>query len=314
VRGGEVEESTPIVVERVTKQYAGHLAVQDLSFSVPRGSVFGLIGPNGAGKTTTIRMMMNIVRPDSGVIRIFGEEWRRATSRLIGYVPEERGLYRRMRVIDQLVFFGELKGVPRTAARLGAQRWMERLGLAGLGRRRLEELSKGQQQQVQLISSLLHDPLLVILDEPFAGLDPVNAAMLRDLVRELQQEGKTLVVSTHIMEHAERLCDEILLIDRSRCVLQGPVTELKKRFSKKRLVLHGKGSLEALRAVSGVRCLESRDGVIEVELDKECGIAAFVRCASDVFELESVTSQEASLEDIFLAVVRARGAEGRLGV
>jgi ABC-2 type transport system ATP-binding protein len=191
---------------------------------------------------------------------------------------------------------------------------MERLGLAGLGRRRLEELSKGQQQQVQLISSLLHDPLLVILDEPFAGLDPVNAAMLRDLVRELQQEGKTLVVSTHIMEHAERLCDEILLIDRSRCVLQGSVTELKRRFSKKRLVLHGKGSLEALRAVSGVRCLESRDGVIEVELDKECGIAAFVRCASDVFELESVTSQEASLEDIFLAVVRAGGAEGRLGV
>src|SRR6267378_3917741 len=206
--------SEPVIVDRVTKRFAGHTAVDALSLSVPSGIIYGLLGPNGAGKTTTLRMIMDIYEPDSGSVRLFGQiGGGRTHSARIGYLPEERGLYPRMRVLDVLVFLAEAKGVSRRAARVKALEWLQRLGLADWRMRKVSDLSKGMQQKVQFISTVLHDPELVILDEPFSGLDPVNSQVLRDTVVEYRRQGKTVLFSTHIMEHAEKLCDRLIFAD-----------------------------------------------------------------------------------------------------
>ncbi|PYO63981.1 MAG: ABC transporter, partial [Gemmatimonadetes bacterium] len=191
---------TPILsLDRVSKRFAGHTAVDELSLSIPQGVIYGLLGPNGAGKTTTIRMVMDILRPDGGAVRLFGEPGGgRAHSERIGYLPEERGLYRKMRVLDVLVFLGEMKGIDRRGARQRAGEWLERLGLAQWRLRRVDELSKGMQQKVQFISTVLHDPDLLVLDEPFSGLDPVNTQVMKDTVLDLRRRGKTILFSTHI--------------------------------------------------------------------------------------------------------------------
>src|SRR5881227_195293 len=196
---------TPILIlDRVSKRFAGHTAVDELSLSVPSGVIYGLLGPNGAGKTTTLRMIMDILEPDGGTVRVFGEPGGgRAHAERIGYLPEERGLYRKMRVLDVLVFLGEMKGTDRRRARERAGEWLERLGLADWRLRRVDELSKGMQQKVQFISTILHEPALVVLDEAFAGLDPVNAQVMKDTVLELRARGATILFSTHIMEQAE---------------------------------------------------------------------------------------------------------------
>ncbi len=209
--------SPVVVLDRVTKRFVGHTAVDGLSLSVPSGVIYKLLGPNGAGKTTSIRMIMDIIEPDEGEVRLFGE--RRAVrdhAARIGYLPEERGLYPRMRVLDALVFLAEVKGVARRVARSRALEWLDRLGLGDWRLRRVNELSKGMQQKVQFIATMLHDPDLVILDEPFSGLDPVNTQVLKDTVVELRRRGKTIVFSTHIMEQAEKLCDELCIIARGR--------------------------------------------------------------------------------------------------
>jgi ABC-2 type transport system ATP-binding protein len=219
-----------LTVDRVTKRFAGHTAVDALSLDVPSGVIYGLLGPNGAGKTTTIRMVMNILIPDEGTIRLFGEEGTgHDFSARIGFLPEERGLYPKMRVLDVLVFLAEAKGVERHAARGRAVEWLERLGLGDWRMRKVADLSKGMQQKVQFISALLHEPDLIVLDEPFAGLDPVNTGVLKDTVLDLRRRGKTIVFSTHIMEHAEKLCDQLCIIARGRKLIEGSVAEVKQR-------------------------------------------------------------------------------------
>src|SRR6266513_4141965 len=215
---------TPILIlARVSKRVASPIAVDELSLSVPSGVIYGLLGPNGAGKTTTIRMIMDILEPDDGAVRIFGEPGGgRTHSGRIGYLPEERGLYRKMRVLDVLVFLGEMKGVDRRRARQRADKWLERLGLAQWRLRRVDELSKGMQQKVQFISTMLHEPDLMILDEPFSGLDPVNAQVMKDVVLELRARGATILFSTHIMEQAEKLCEHVCIIAGGRKLLDGP--------------------------------------------------------------------------------------------
>src|SRR2546426_2637934 len=214
--------SEPVVVDRVTKRFAGHTAVNALSLSVPSGIIYGLLGPNGAGKTTTLRMIMDIYEPDEGSVRLFGQVGGgRTHSARIGYLPEERGLYPRMRVVDVLVFLAEAKGMSRRAARIKALDWLERLGLIDWRLRKVSDLSKGMQQKVQFVSTILHDPELVILDEPFTGLDPINTNLLKEVVQELKRRHKTIIFSTHLMEQAEELCDEICLINRGRRVLGG---------------------------------------------------------------------------------------------
>jgi ABC-2 type transport system ATP-binding protein len=222
-----------IEIRNVVKRYEGHVAVRDLSLRVPRGTVYGLLGPNGAGKTTTIRMLMNIIAPDAGEIRVLGGPSNDAaiTDR-VGYLPEERGLYRKMRVRDVLVFLGRLKGVPRRALPARVDAWLERFQLRGhggadWGASRVDELSRGMQQKVQFIGALLHEPELVILDEPFSGLDPVNAQALKDTVLDLRRQGRTVIFSTHVMENAERMCDAVCIISRGEKVLDGAVSDVR---------------------------------------------------------------------------------------
>ncbi|MBI2073597.1 MAG: ATP-binding cassette domain-containing protein [Gemmatimonadetes bacterium] len=219
-----------VVVEAVTKRFAGHTAVRGLSLAVAPGAVYGLLGPNGAGKTTTMRMIMNIIAPDEGRVRLFGEPWnRRNLSARIGYLPEERGLYKKMKVLEVLVFLAETKGIARRTAKQRAAEWLERLGLADWSLKKVDDLSKGMQQKVQFISTVLHDPTLLILDEPFAGLDPVNSQIMKDTVLELARKGATVLFSTHIMEHAEKLCDSVCIIARGEKVVDGPLAEVKRR-------------------------------------------------------------------------------------
>ena len=225
--------STPVVdIQNIVKRFAGHTAVRKVSWRVPRGVVYGLLGPNGAGKTTTIRMMLNIIAPDEGRISIFGlpNSAPGVTDR-IGYLPEERGLYKKMQVRRLLRFLAELKGVSRKVADLRIDQWMERLGLRtpekDWGLAKVDDLSRGMQQKVQFIGTLLHEPALVVLDEPFSGLDPINAQALKDTVVELRRNGKTVIFSTHLMDNAERLCDAVCIIARGEVVLDGALGDVK---------------------------------------------------------------------------------------
>ena len=231
--------SAPVVeVKNVTKRYGSYTAVKDLSLAVPRGAVYGLLGPNGAGKTTTIRMIMSIILPDEGQLALFGSgDTGKDLSHRIGYLPEERGLYRKMKVLDLLVFLAEIKGVDRNTARRGAHEWLERLGLADWGLKKADDLSKGMQQKVQFISTVLHKPELLILDEPFAGLDPVNSQVIKDTVVDLAGAGTTILFSTHIMEHAEKLCSNVCIIARGTKVVDGPLTEVKRRHGGSHLIV-----------------------------------------------------------------------------
>jgi ABC-2 type transport system ATP-binding protein len=248
-----------VVVDRVTKRFAGHTAVDNLSLSVPSGVIYGLLGPNGAGKTTTIRMIMGIYEPDAGTVRLFGQAGGgRGHAERIGYLPEERGLYPRMRVLDVLVFLAEAKGVDRRSARAKATEWLERLGLADWRLRKVSELSKGMQQKVQFISTILHEPDLVILDEPFSGLDPVNAQVLRDTVVDWRRRGKTILFSTHIMEHAEKLCDQLCIIARGKKLVDGLLSTVKQTHGGKHVAVAFDGAAGAAASVLADRRLVAK--------------------------------------------------------
>ena len=222
-------------IRGVQKRYAEHVAVRDLSLAVPAGTVYGLLGPNGAGKTTTIRMILNVIAPDTGTITLLGKpNTDPSVLDRLGYLPEERGLYKKMRVRDVLRFLAELKGVARKDADRRIDEWLERMTLRTAdkdwGKSKVDELSRGMQQKVQFIGTLLHDPELVILDEPFSGLDPINAQALKDTVVELRRRGKTVIFSTHLMDNAERLCDAVCIIARGQKVLDGSVAAVKERL------------------------------------------------------------------------------------
>ena len=248
-----------VVVENVTKRFAGHTAVDSLSLSVSPGIIYGLLGPNGAGKTTTLRMIMDIYEPDAGAVRLFDTVGGgRTHSARIGYLPEERGLYPRMRVLDVLVFLAEAKGVSRRSARAKALEWLDRLGLADWRLRKVSDLSKGMQQKVQFISTILHDPELVILDEPFSGLDPVNSQVLRDTVVDYRRRGKTVLFSTHIMEHAEKLCDRLCIIARGKKLVDGTLTEMKQAHGGKHVIIAFDGSPGGAAPIFADRRLVSR--------------------------------------------------------
>ena len=251
--------SDPVVVDRVTKRFAGHTAVDTLSLSVPSGIIYGLLGPNGAGKTTTIRMIMDIYEPDEGVVRLFNDvAGGRTHSARIGYLPEERGLYPKMRVLDVLVFLAETKGVARRAARARALEWLDRLGLADWRLRKVSDLSKGMQQKVQFISAMLHDPELVVLDEPFSALDPVNRQVLLDTVIDFRRRGKTVLFSTHIMEHAEQLCDRLCIIARGKKLIDGTLADIKRTRGGKHIVIAFDGSQGAAQQIFGDRRLVAK--------------------------------------------------------
>ncbi len=316
---------TPILVlDRVTKRFAGHTAVDGLSLSVSPGAIYGLLGPNGAGKTTTIRMIMDIIEPDEGTVRLFGERGGgRAHSARIGYLPEERGLYRRMRVLDVIVFLAEMKGVERRAARAKATRWLERLGLEQWRLRRIDELSKGMQQKVQFISTILHEPELVILDEPFAGLDPVNAQVLKDAVLELTRRGGTVLFSTHIMEQAEKLCDELCIIARGRRLVEGPLADIKRTRGGQHLIVGfdgGTGAGGAAGAAAEVfadkRVVKQADDYghyAELELEPGADPQEILhRLVASGARLSRFELQEPSLNKIFIDLVGPEAARAEV--
>jgi len=236
-----MSDAPTLVLEHVTKKFGDFTAVDDLSVQVHRGRVFGLIGPNGAGKTTTIRMIVNITVPDSGRVALFGQPMSTALQDRIGYLPEERGLYKRMKVGEQLRFFAELKDLRGQEADARIDHWLAKLELKDWKEKRTKELSKGMQQKVQFITSVIHDPDLLILDEPFSGLDPVNVEIMKDTILELKQANKTIILSTHQMEIAEKLCDDVCMINRSRKVLHGTLRDIRRSFSRNAVALRFEG-------------------------------------------------------------------------
>ncbi len=254
VAEGAPEEDTAmqaIDVEHVTKSYAGRVVVDDVSLSVEQGEIFGLIGPNGAGKTTTIRMMMDIIKPDSGQVMVLGKSLNETTKNRLGYLPEERGLYKRLRVMDSIFYLASLKGQVRSKAEARANELLSQTGMLANKNKKIDELSKGMGQIIQFIVTIVHDPDLVILDEPFSGLDPVNTEILKTIVVGLRDRGKTVVLSTHQMNQVEELCDRVLMIDKGRSVLYGTLRDIKAKFRGNSLLVECEGDLPPLSGISG---------------------------------------------------------------
>jgi ABC-2 type transport system ATP-binding protein len=303
----------------VEKRYGDFVAVAGLSLAVPSGVIFGLLGPNGSGKTTTLRMIMDILAPDSGEILLFGRRRQAGDLQRMGYLPEERGLYRKMTVIDQLLFLAEIHGLKRRQALPVIETWLERVELAGWGRKKVEELSKGMQQKVQLIGTVLHEPEILVLDEPFSGLDPINQGLFKELLVEYRKQGRTILFSTHGMEQAEKLCDHIGLISHGRLVLCGDLREIKRQAggNSYRLVAPATaGDLERVRALPEVEVAMPSD--VHDPLDAVAPLNAGVRLllkpgASpsellrrllQFLEVREFSSEEPDLEDIFVKAVR----------
>ncbi len=301
---------TAIELSHVRKAFGRFTAVDDLSLSVPRGAMFGLLGPNGAGKTTTIRMIMNITAPDSGEIRILGHPMDRQTQNRIGYLPEERGLYRKMKVIDHLYFLAAIKEVGRETAKERIAGWLDKMDLRPWVNKKIDELSKGMQQKVQFIATIVHDPDILILDEPFSGLDPLNVAFMRDYFLDFRQRGKTIIFCTHVLEQAEKLCDEICLMAKSKKILEGGLRDLKRRNSTGLLRISASASLADVAGAPGrglreglERRLHRRPGARESR-QKE-----FLKHALDAFTVESFSQKEPDLEEIYIDAVRTAGLE-----
>ena len=258
-----------VSLQGIGKVFGTHRAVDGLSFDVPAGSVFGLLGRNGAGKTTTIRMIMDIIRPDEGQVYVLGKPMENGTKDRIGFLPEERGLYRKAKVLDMLEFQGAIQGLSRAQARREALPWLERVELSEWKDKKVEELSKGMQQKVQLIATILHRPELLILDEPFSGMDPVNQNLFKDMMLELNREGTTIILSTHVMESAEKLCKEIALIDHGKAVLNGSLASIKRKFGKNAVQIEYEGDGSFLAGLAGVQRVDDYGQYVEVLLEEQ---------------------------------------------
>lgn len=299
-----MNDSATVVLDHITKSFGEFTAVSDLSLAVRAGRIYGLLGPNGAGKTTTIRMIVNITAPDSGRITVFGQQITPELQDRIGYLPEERGLYKKMKVGDQLKFFAELKSVPGKEAERRADRWLARLKLTEWKGKKSSELSKGMQQKVQFITTIIHEPDLLILDEPFSGLDPVNVELLKEIVLELKAAGKTIIFSTHQMEVAEKICDDICLINRSRKVLEGSIREVKRAFSCNAVALRLEGGDDVLRDRSLVSKIERHSDGVEVLLAEGTNAQALLKQLIEAgAKIERFEMIEPSLNDIFIEKV-----------
>jgi len=308
---------TIVMLDKVTKSYAGHTAVRELELKIPRGAIYGLLGPNGAGKTTTIRMIMNIIVPDSGVVEIFGKRQNgREIAHRVGYLPEERGLYKKMKVLELLVFLGQIKGVDQTTAKRKAGEWLDRLGLGDWGEKKVDDLSKGMQQKVQFISTLLHDPELVILDEPFAGLDPVNTQVIKDIVVDLSQSGTTILFSTHIMEQAEKLCDAVCIIARGTKVVDGPVADVKRQHGGRHVVVAlDRGQGFASRLFEDRNLVANADDYGQyAELELKAGVdpqTVLERLVRNGIRVNRFEIAEPTLNKIFIDLVGSEAATAR---
>ncbi len=296
-----------LTVSELVKRYDQVTAVDHLSFSIERGELFGLLGPNGAGKTSTIRALMGIVPPDEGTVRLLGGAPKQVRGR-VGYLPEERGLYAKQRLLEVLVFLAQLKGLDADTAHENAMRWLERVDLQDRAQDKISELSRGMQQKAQLVATLVHDPDLIILDEPFQGLDPVNVNLVKEILRELQSRGKTIALSSHQMNLVEELCDRIVLINHGRAVLYGPLSEIKRKYAERTVRLRTGVGTEALQATLGGDNVEHRNGVDIVHLADWEPSDLLRRLLDAGIEVLSYEVATAPLQDIFVAAVQAEAA------
>jgi len=304
--------SEPVLeLEHIFKRYGDFEAVHDLSLVVPRGSIYGFLGPNGAGKSTTIRIALSIYSATSGSIRVLGKPSALDVRDRIGYLPEEKGLYKKMKAGDVIAYFGQLKGMKRADAKRKAVDMLERYGLGANVESKCEALSKGMQQKVQVLASIVHTPEFVILDEPFSGLDPVNQEVLERVVADLAKNGSTIVFSTHVMEHAERLCDRILLIAKGRKLFDGTLPEAKRTIPR-RVVLETASNPEPLARLPGVKAVEKAAQVNRYELALADGAKPdeiLAACFRAGIELNAFDKNEPSLRDVFLKLVSKQSAE-----
>jgi len=302
----------PVIrLQEIEKSFASTRAVEDLSFDLPRGAICGLLGPNGAGKTTTLRIILDIVGPDAGTVEVFGRPIDHRTRTRIGYLPEERGMYQRMRVAEQLAFFGELKGLKRSEALSRARSWLERLDLGDRADDRVETLSKGMQQKVQFIATVLHKPDLLILDEPFSGLDPINVDLLREIVLERQRDGATVLFSTHMIEDAEKICERVCMIAGARKVLDGTIRDVKRSGGHQHLVVVYEGDPGFL-ADPSISDATDHGQWVEIRLARGADPQTVLRRALETgVRIDRFELAEPSLREIFLERVghRTRSAE-----
>jgi len=306
-----------VVVSHVRKRFGSVTAVDDVSFEVHGGEIFGLLGPNGAGKTTTIRMMLDIFRPDGGEISVLGGTLDEETKNRIGYMPEERGLYKDLKLEPTLVYLATLKGLDRATAHARLETWLRRLDLYEHRQKKVQELSRGMQQKAQLIATLLHEPDLIVVDEPFAGLDPVNTRLVKEIMEEQRQAGRTIVMSTHQMHQVETLCNRIVLIHRGRSVLYGEVDRIRRDFGGHAVLVEGQGELPSLPGVVKVERQADRaangatNGAIHLTLEPGTTPQDVFRTLAQqaAFQVERFEIAEPSLEEIFVSVVQQEAGD-----
>ncbi|SDS38527.1 ABC-2 type transport system ATP-binding protein [Paenibacillaceae bacterium GAS479] len=294
----------PLVVDRIVKQYGDKTAVNGISLEVDRGEIYGLLGANGAGKTTTMRMVLGLIFPDEGQILYDGKPYSKEQLQRIGYLPEERGLYPKVKVSEQLVYLARLKGMTASAADKSLKNWLERFNVPEYYDKRVEELSKGNQQKIQFIATIIHSPQLLVLDEAFSGLDPVNVELLKSTVKELRDNGSTILFSTHRMEHVEELCRNITILHRSNEQVKGSLKEIKSRFPRERVRLTAENEitgLEQLPGVLGVKLLEQ--GGYEIRIADEASGRGILRHAMSQSEISRFEIMEPTLNEIFIKTV-----------
>ena len=298
------EPADAVCAKDVTKRYRSTTAVDRLSLCIPRGALYGLLGPNGAGKTTTLRMIMRVLLPDEGSLSVLGQPVDGRVQDLIGYLPEERGLYPRMKVLDVLIFLSGLKGVPAPEARRRTHEWLERLGIGAWAERKVIDLSKGMQQKVQFAAAVLHRPRLLILDEPFAGLDPVNATAIKDIILELHGRGVTIILSSHRLEQVEMMCESICMIHAGRKVLEGPLASIKSQYGKNTLRIDFTGCADFLDQPALIEKINRFGTAAEVKLrpgaDAQEVLHRAVACGAQIRRFELI---EPPLNDIFIEKV-----------
>lgn len=293
----------PLVLEQVSKQYGEKTAVNRISLEVEAGEMYGLLGANGAGKTTTMRMVLGLIYPDAGKIMYNGRPYSQQQLSMLGYLPEERGMYPKVKISDQVLYLAQLRGMSRKEADRSLRGWLEKFNISEYYNMKIEELSKGNQQKIQFIAAVIHDPQILILDEAFSGLDPVNVELLKKTVKELRDDGKCILFSTHRMEHVEELCRSITIMHRSNPVIQGELKEIKKQFPRERVILGTERPIQGLEAIRGVDRVERLENGYEVWIQHEETAQHLLRHAMEQTVLTRFELLEPTLNEIFIRTV-----------
>jgi ABC-2 type transport system ATP-binding protein len=290
-------------IEGISKSFGDFYAVKKLSFEIPAGTIYGLLGPNGAGKTTTIRMVMNIIIPDEGSIKVLNQRMDEEMKERVGYLPEDRGLYPKMKVGELLLFLAEIKGLKRSEARKEIDFWLERFDLSDWKSKKVEELSRGMQQKLQFIVTVIHQPELIILDEPFSGLDPVNTKLLKDVMLEMKEKGRTIVFSTHRMEQVEMICDNICLINKAELVLEGNLSQIKKQYGKNTVILDYDGEANFIKNFPEIEKIDDYGKFMEIKLKEESSPQDLLPKLVGKISINKYEVKEPTLNAIFIEKV-----------